>query len=138
MWGPWYAHGLCGTKQSLVSLNRHASRLANFKNVAQSVANRYQRWFCYQMSSSKGELLHSILECGPAEKSSGGPTVLQDESPTVRQAIICVLPNISSLLSTVFIQCGLYGMELNTHLTIVFLFTVLTTDGLDPKFVKLK
>ena len=39
------------------------SRLANFKNIAYSLANRHQRWIFYQMSSEK--FLSSQLECGP-------------------------------------------------------------------------
>ena len=29
---------------------KQASRLANFKNIAQSVARRHQRWMCYELS----------------------------------------------------------------------------------------
>lgn len=120
--------------EAKLSFFKRASRLANFKNVAQSVANRHQRWFCYQMSSSKGELLGSTLECGPAEKSSGGPTVLQDEPTTVKQAIVRVLPNVS-LLSAVFrpvwvVRDGIKYKPDNC-------FLIGGTDGLDPKFLKL-
>ena len=87
--------------QCIVRTFIQASRLANFKNIAQSVVNRHQRWFCYQMASSKGELLRTALECGQAVKSSGGPTVLRNESSTLKQAILCVLPGVS-LASTVF------------------------------------
>ena len=87
--------------EAKLSFFKQASRLANFKNIAQSVVNRHQRWFCYQMASSKNELLRMLLECGPAVKSSGGPSVLQDESSTLKEAIIHVLPDVS-LTSTVF------------------------------------
>ena len=83
------------------SFFKQASRLANFKNVAQSVVNRHQHWFCYQMTSSRNGLLHSLLECGPTVKSIGGPTVLQDESSTLKEVIICALPKVS-LGSTIF------------------------------------
>ena len=43
---------------------KQASRLANYKNVALSLAARHQRWICYELSS--GKLLHTPLECGPA------------------------------------------------------------------------
>ena len=74
------------------------------------------------------------MECGPAEKSTGGPTMLQDESFTVRQEIIRVLPNISLHL-TVFHPVWAVRDEIKYKHYNCFL--IHSTDGLDPKFVKL-
>ena len=120
--------------EAKLSFFKQASRLANFKNVAQSVVNRHQRWFCYQMASSKSELLESSLECGPALKSNGGPTLLQDEPVALKQAILCVLPEIS-LFSTVFHPVWVVRDGVKYKADNCFLIN--GSDGLDPKFVKL-
>ena len=109
--------------EAKLSFFKQASRLTNFKNVAQSVVNKHQRWFCYQMASSKNELLRSSLECGPAVKSIGGPTVLQDGSSSLKEAITCVLPEVS-LASTVFHAVWVKQMESSTKQITVFLFMV--------------
>ena len=120
--------------EAKLSFFKQASRLANFKNIAQSVVNRHQRWFCYQMASSKSELLRSLLECGPAVKSSDGPTVLQNESSTLKEAIIRVLPEVS-LASTVFHPTWVKQDGIKYKADNCFL--IYGCDGLDPKFVKL-
>ena len=121
--------------EAKLSFFKQASRLANFKNVTQSVANRHQRWFCYQMASSKSELLQSPLECGPALRSSVGPTLRQDESNTMKEGILRVLPEIS-LTSTVFhpvwVVCD--GIKYKADNC----FLIRGSDGLDPNFVKLE
>ena len=61
---------------------KQASHLANFKNVAFALANRHQRWMCYEQSS--GKLIDtSIEECGPAAEGCG-VTCVQDESRDIQ------------------------------------------------------
>ena len=48
---------------------KQASHLVNFKNVAFALANRHQRWMCYEQSS--GKLIDTSIECGPAAKGCG-------------------------------------------------------------------
>ena len=45
---------------------KQASRLSNFKNITFSLANRHQRWMCYELSSKKH--LRPLIECGPPKK----------------------------------------------------------------------
>ena len=45
--------------------------------------------------ASSSKLLHSPLECGAAMKSHGNPVTLQDETVTLREAIIRTVPGIS-------------------------------------------
>ena len=68
---------------------KQASHLANFKKVAFSLANRHQRWMCYEMASSN--FLHTPLECGPGSL----PSLLKDEPTDLQEAISTIFPQIS-------------------------------------------
>ena len=51
--------------ESKLQFFKRASCLGNFKNIALTVAERHQRWMCYQLTS--GNLLSPEFECGPAK-----------------------------------------------------------------------
>ena len=67
---------------------KQASQLSNFKNIAYSLANRHQRWMCYEMAS--GSLILDQLECSPF--SSTG--LVQDESENFREMLQLLVPQI--------------------------------------------
>ena len=67
---------------------KQASHLSNFKNIT-CLANRHQRWICYEMASNT--FLHSPLECGPGPL----PTLLKDEPDDVQKALKGMFPDIS-------------------------------------------
>ena len=65
---------------------KRAARLGNFIKIAQTLANRRQRWLYYQASS--GNLLHSQFLCGPC----GSLQILGDEPKTMASSIRSVFP----------------------------------------------
>ena len=60
---------------------KQLTKLDNFKNIAFSMANRHQRWVCYELSS--GSLLSNCIDCGPGE----GPRLVCDELPDIREGL---------------------------------------------------
>ncbi len=60
---------------------KRASCLANFKNIAFTLANRHQRWMCYELAS--GSHVQIPLECGPPI-TGNGITLAKDESKNFR------------------------------------------------------
>ena len=56
---------------------KRLTKMDNFKNIAYSMANRHQRWLCYERAS--GNLLYKPIECGPGR----GPSKLMDEPPDI-------------------------------------------------------
>lgn len=119
--------------EAKLSFFKRASRLANFKNVAQSVVNRHQRWFCYQMASSS-KLLDSQLECGPAVKGHGNHATLREEPTALREVLVSVIPEVN-LDSKVFRPTWVKREGIVYKANNCFL--ICGSDGLDPKFVKL-
>ena len=69
---------------------KQASRDSNFKNVAQSVARRHQRWLCYQLA--KCDLLRFSLECGPGDN----PSPLSSEPDSLSESIIRSNPTLDA------------------------------------------
>ena len=107
---------------------KQCSHLANFNNVALSLANRHQRWMCYEMSSEY--ILHSELECGPSSPSS----LLKNEPLDIHQALLCLFPN-TSLENT--ITRPKWIKYLGTLYKANNAYIILKSDGLDPVFAKL-
>ena len=109
---------------------KQCSRLANFKNVAMSLANRHQARMCYEMSSNN--LLHSKIECGPSATCS----ILRDESPDVQCAILKIFPNASLDIKLIHTKWVKYlGTEYKSGAADTYV--ILGSDGLDPVFAKL-
>ena len=76
--------------ESKLQFFKRASRLGNFKNIALTVAQRHQRWMCYQLAS--GNLLNPESECGPAKT----PTVNLNSLPeSLAHSIRVALPSIN-------------------------------------------
>lgn len=75
--------------EAKLCLFKKAAHLGNFKNIAYTLANRHQRWMCYQLSS--GEILHSKFECGPG----GSPCILKEQPESLRRLIQQALPVMS-------------------------------------------
>lgn len=106
---------------------KQAAHLANFKNIAFSLANRHQRWMCYQLAP--GSLLHRPLECGPARHGSG-LTIVSDETEDIQDCLINVVPQLS-LEATIFRpkwvrRNGVVYQSNNAYL-------IISSDGLDPE-----
>ena len=60
---------------------KQATKLDNFKNIASSLANRHQRWVCYELCS--GNILAKPVECGPG----AGPMQLCDETIDIQEGL---------------------------------------------------
>lgn len=107
---------------------KKASRLSNFKNVAQSVAHRHQRWMCYELASNN--IFFTPLECGPGSS----PTFFHSESEDMKAALLNVIPSISpdcSIFRPTWICTNHKTYKANNC------FLIKGTDGLDPVFVRL-
>ena len=109
---------------------KQCSHLANFKNIALSLANRHQRWMCYEMSSE--QVLSSKLECGPLSSV----TYLRDESQETQDAIRKIFsttdisPDITLTRPNWIKYFGTLYKNSNA-------FVIIGSDGLDPLFAKI-
>ena len=108
-----------------LSLFKRASRLGNFKNIALSLAQRHQRWMCYQGSS--GNLLEAAFECSPRGDSES----LGDKNGTLIQSFLNVLPSMS-LETTIFNATWAKkdGIRYCTNNS----YVITGSDGTDPIF----
>jgi len=113
---------------------RHEAKLNFFKqasrliNVAYALANRHQRWMCYELSS--GKLIDTSIECGPSTSGTGIAHV-KDETKDIQDNLFHILPQLSMEASVfhpkwvrqngVLYQCN------NAYL-------ITGSDGLDPVF----
>ena len=108
---------------------KQCSHIANFKNIAVSLANRHQRWMCYQLSSD--HVLHMQPECGPVTSI----TQLKDESHDIQDRLCKIFqkrrtsPDIT-VSRTNWINC------LGTTFKPNNAFVITGSDGLDPIFAK--
>ena len=75
--------------EAKLSMFKLAAHLGNFKNIALTLAQRYQRWMCYQ--SASGELLRPNFECGPGDQQTLG-----DMAASVIECIRNAIPNINN------------------------------------------
>ena len=104
---------------------KQASQLSNFKNIVLSLANKHQRWMCYEMASSN--LISNQLECGPF--SSTG--LVQDETGNFQEMLQLVVP----LIKLEVTICRPKWVKLDENLYKPNdAYLVLETDGLDPVF----
>ena len=107
------------------------SSLVNFKNVSFSMANRHQRWMCYELAS--GSLIRAPFECGPA-KSGNGITLIKNEAKSLQDTLISILPQLSlegNIFRPTWVhQYGTLYQSNNAYL-------ISGSDGLDPIFVRL-
>ena len=107
---------------------KQASHLVNFKNVSYALANRHQRWMCYELCSEK--LVNVSFECGPAATGTGLTTVAT-EPKDIAENLIQLMPYIS-LDASVFHpkwvrNNGILYQNNNAYL-------IIESDGLDPVF----
>ena len=65
-----------------------ASHIGNFKNIVLTLANRHQRWICYQQAS--GKLLDRSLECGPGQNARP----INAEPDSLQEALKAIIPEI--------------------------------------------
>ena len=107
---------------------KQGSHLINFKNVAFSLANRHQRWMCYE-AAGKG-ILHNPLECGPA-KHSTGLSLFKDEMKDIRDSLSLILPEVSpeaTIFRPSWVKRDGIHYESNNA------YVIVGSDGLDPIF----
>ena len=107
---------------------KQASHLVNFKNVAYALANRHQRWICYELAC--GRLIDTSLECGPSS-SGTGMTYVRDETKDIQDKLYEIVPQLN-LDTAIFHpkwvrQNGVLYQCNNAYL-------VTGSDGLDPIF----
>ena len=93
--------------------------------ISFTLAQRHQRWICYQLSSS--ELLKSKTEVGPGTQ----PHTLSEQPESLANFIHQILPKINNDV-TVFSPSwikkdGIYYSNNNTYL-------ITGTDGINPLF----
>lgn len=114
--------------EAKLSFFKKASHLANFKNIAFSLANRHQRWLCYELASNK--LLHNSVECGPAREGDG-LSVFKDEPQDIKEGLIAIIPELNSesvLFRPVWVKKdGVVFRSNNAYI-------IIGSDGLDPVF----
>ena len=104
---------------------KQAAQLSNFKNIAYSLANRHQRWMCYEIAS--GNLISDQLECGPFISTG----LVQDECENFREMLQLVVPQIDpevTICRPKWVKLGGILYKPNDA------YVVLESDGLDPVF----
>ena len=110
---------------------KRVSSLANFKNVAFSMANRHQRWMCYELAS--GSFLHVPLECGPA-KCGNGISLVKNETQNTQDCLRSIIPQLSP-------ECQLFNPRWVRQEGILYqnnnAYLITGSDGLDPIFSRL-
>lgn len=74
--------------EAKLNIFKQTSRLGNFKNIASSVANRHQRLFCYELSSS--QLCVSHTACGPCDM----PHSLESEPKHLQDLLVQIIPDV--------------------------------------------
>ena len=115
--------------ESKLQFFKRASHLGNFKNIALTVAQRHQRWLCYQLAS--GNLLKPNFECGPQKT----PTVTLSSLPeSLANCIASTFPACSDETEVfnpkwVRFQGDFYSTN-NSYI-------VTGSDGLNPTFGKI-
>ena len=114
--------------EAKLNLFKRAAHLGNFKNIALTLAQRHQRWMCYQ--SASGELLRSNFECGPGSK----PQRLGDMVASLADCVRCTLPNISND-STIFRPTWVKKDGIQYHNNNCYVIT--HSDGTDPVFSRI-
>ena len=107
---------------------KQAAHLANFKNVAFALANRHQRWMCYELTS--GKLIKFSFLCGPPTHGTGLTSICQ-ETNDFQENLANIFSDLSSE-TTVFrtkwvSKSGILYQCNNAYL-------IVDTDGLDPVF----
>ena len=108
---------------------KQAAHLANFTlHITFSLANRHQRWMCFQLASEN--LLHMPLECAPA-RHSNGLSCVKDETIDIQDGLSNIIPQLS-FEATVFrptwvCRNGVLYQSNNAYL-------ITSSDGLDPVF----
>ena len=114
--------------ESKLQFFKRASHLGNFKNIALTVAQRHQRWLCYQLAS--GNLLRPNFECGPQKT----PTVTLSSLPASQ----------ANCIASTFLACSdetkvfnpkwvrFQGKFYSTNNS----YVVTESDGLNPTFGK--
>ena len=107
---------------------KQASHLANFKNVAFALANRHQRWMCYELAS--GNLIKFSFSCGPPTHGTG-LTPIHQETKDFQESLgglISVLSSETTIFRTKWVTNNGIMYQCNNA------FLIINTDGLDPVF----
>ena len=113
-------------QEAKLNFIKKASRLSNFKNVAQSVAHRHQRWMCYEMASNNA--FFTPLECGPG----GSPSYFHSETEDIKASLLRIIPDINQdcyIFRPTWVRKDGKTYKPNNC------FLIKGTDGLDPVFV---
>ncbi len=105
---------------------KQVAKLDNFKNIASSMANRHQRWACYELSSK--HLLSRPMECGPGV----GPKRVCDETPDIQEGLreLADISPYASIFHPHWVRKDGILYKDNA-------FLVIGSDGLDPIFGQL-
>ena len=119
-------------QEAKLNFFKQCSHLANFKNLSFSLANRHQRWACYEFAS--GTILHFPLECGPPKKDTG-ITYIKDETKDIQDGVANIIPQIDKDTTTIFHPRWIY--KNGVHYKCNNAYLIVGTDGLDPLFGQL-
>ena len=107
---------------------KQASHLANFKNVAFALANRHQRWICYELAS--GNLIKFSFQCGPPTHGTGLTPIYQETKDFQE--------NLAKIFSDLSSETTLFGTKWVSNNEILYqcnnAYLIIDTDGLDPVF----
>lgn len=108
---------------------KKASNLVNFKNVPFSLANRHQRWICYEMAN--GNIIDVSLECGPAKGGGSGLSFVKDEVPDIQEGLRSVFPELNQ-------EAAIFRPTWTRKHSVTYqnnnAYVIVRSDGLDPIF----
>ena len=105
---------------------KRASHLGNFKNIALTVAQRHQRWMCYQLAS--GNLLKSNYECSPSKTATVNFSSLPHSLANVIQIAVPTINSETKVFNPKWVKKESSSYNTNNC------FIVTGSDGLNPTF----
>lgn len=118
--------------EAKLSFFKRASSISNFKNIPLSLANRHQRWLCYEMAS--GKIVSASIECGPA-RDGHGISCFSDETKDIQVSIKKIVPGLSeetTLFRPTWVRKHHITYQINNA------YVIIKSDGLDPVFGRIE
>ena len=115
--------------ESKLQFFKRASHLGNFKNIALTVAQRHQRWLCYQLAS--GNLLKPKFECGPQKTPTVALYSLPESLATSIESTVPTCSNETEVFNPKWVRSQRNFYCTNNS------YIITGSDGLNPIFGKI-
>lgn len=112
--------------ESKLQFFKRASHLGNFKNIALTVAQRHQRWMCYQICSDN--LVKSNFECGPSKNATVNFSSLPDSLAKSVQDVVPTINDDTKVFNPKWVKTGGNCYTTNNC------YIATGSDGLNPTF----